>query len=450
MRCIHAEPTKTGPVGPDGIDQNQGIAPVILGSRDAVTIPEPVELLGIERKDREAAVDQPFDNCAPRHVDGHGDPLRLARLADWLWTVSAGHPLRLAVAIEVPRGAIVEGLLDRGFPVFAINPKQLARFRDRHTMSGAKDDRRDACILADSVRTDHPSFHRVHLGEPQFVLLRELSRAEETLLEEFRRSANRLRDQLHRFYPQMLELCHAADESWLWDLIDLAPTPAHAVLLTEEQVQRVLKAHRIRRVKAKEALACLQAVALPVAPGAAEAAQAHCALLLPCLRVLAEQLQACSQQVSSLLHTLAEQPGDGESPSDVAIVRSLPGVGRKITAWLFAEAVQPLAQRDYHVLRTHSGVAPVTKQRGKRRVVVIRHGCNPRLRHALYHMARVAMQRDAHFSRVYAALRAKGQRHGQALRNIGDRLLRILMAMLRHGICYDASRIRHEPVVQMG
>ena len=65
-------------------------------------------------------------------------------------------------------------------------------------------------------------------------------------------------------------------------------------------------------------------------------------------------------------------------------------------------------------------------------------------------MARVAMQRDVHFSQVYTALRAKGQRHGQALRNIGDRLLRILMAMLRHRTCYDASRIHCEPVVQMG
>ena len=130
--------------------------------------------------------------------------------------------------------------------------------------------------------------------------------------------------------------------------------------------------------------------------------------------------------------------------------RSLPGVGRKITAWLFAEAAQPLAERDDQMVRTHGGVAPVTQQRGKRRVVVMRRGCNPHLRHALYHMARVAMQRDAHFSRVYAALRAKGQRHGQALRNIGDRLLRILMAMLRDRTCYDASRIRREPVVQIG
>ena len=67
-----------------------------------------------------------------------------------------------------------------------------------------------------------------------------------------------------------------------------------------------------------------------------------------------------------------------------------------------------MTERDYQVLRTHSGVAPVTKQSGKRRLVVMRRGCNPLLRHALYHMARVAMQRDAHFSSVYTALRAKG------------------------------------------
>src|SRR5262252_4441920 len=383
-----------------------------------------------------------------RAVDHDG--ARLARLADWLWTMSVGQPQRVAVALEVPRGAIVEGLLERGFHVFAIHPKQLDRFRDRHSVAGAKDDRRDAFVLADSVRTDLSSFRRLRLDEPQLIVLRELSRAEETLLEDCRRSANRLRDQLHRFYPQMLQLSLAADEPWLWDLLELAPTPAHAAVLSAEQVQRVLKAHRIRRVKATEVLACLQAPALPVAPGVLEAAQAHCGFLLPCLRVLTEQLRLCAQQVQALLHTLAEEPGEAGGPSDVAIVQSLPGVGRKITAWLFAEASQPLAERDYQVLRTHGGVAPVTRQSGKRRQVVMRRGCNPRLRQALYHMARVAMQRDAHFSGVYAALRAKGQRHGQALRHIGNRLLRILMAMLRDRICYDASRMRREPVVQLG
>src|SRR4029453_10578847 len=92
-----------------------------------------------------------------RHVVGERvvdhDGSSLAQLAPLLWAVSAGQPQRVAVAIEVPRGAMVEGLIARGFHVFAMNPKQLARFRDRHTMSGAKDDRRDAFVLPHSVRT---------------------------------------------------------------------------------------------------------------------------------------------------------------------------------------------------------------------------------------------------------------------------------------------------------
>ena len=105
--------------------------------------------------------------------------------------LSVGQPQRVSVALEVPRGAIVEGRLERGFHVLAIHPKQLDRFRDRHSVAGAKDDRRDAFVLADSVRTDRPSFRRLHLDAPHLLLLRELSCVEETLLEAFRRSANR-------------------------------------------------------------------------------------------------------------------------------------------------------------------------------------------------------------------------------------------------------------------
>ena len=83
---------------------------------------------------------------------------RLARVAAWLTSVAAGELHRVAVAIEVPRGAIVEGLLERGFHVFAINPKQLDRFRDRHSVAGAKDDRRDAFVLADSSVPIGPVF----------------------------------------------------------------------------------------------------------------------------------------------------------------------------------------------------------------------------------------------------------------------------------------------------
>ena len=133
------------------------------------------------------------------------------------------------------------------------------------------------------------------------------------------------------------------------------------------------------------------------------------------------------------------------------MVLSLPGVGRTITTWFCAEAAQPLADRNYDVLRTQGGVAPGTRQSGKRRQVMRRRPCNRRLRHALYHMARVAIQREAHCAGAYAALRAKGQRHGHALRTIANRLLRIVMAMLRDRTLYDPNRMhRGQKVPMMG
>ena len=84
----------------------------------------------------------------------------------------------IAVGIETPRGILVDTLLEQRSRVFALNPKQLDRFRDRFTAGGAKDDRRDAHVLADSLRTDARAFRPVRADDPLIIELRELSRDE--------------------------------------------------------------------------------------------------------------------------------------------------------------------------------------------------------------------------------------------------------------------------------
>src|SRR2546422_62114 len=137
----------------------------------------------------------------------------LESFADWLTQLAASAVETVAVALEVPRGAVVDVLLARGFHVFALNPKQLDRFRDRFTVAGAKDDRRDAQVLASALATDLANFRRVEPAHPLLLELRELSRLEDDLQEELGRLTNRLREQLHRYYPQLLHLVPAADPS---------------------------------------------------------------------------------------------------------------------------------------------------------------------------------------------------------------------------------------------
>jgi hypothetical protein len=79
--------------------------------------------------------------------------------------IAGGKTERVAVAIEVPRGPVVEAFLEGGFAVFSINPKQLDRFRDRYTVAGAKEDRRDAYVAADSLArcsVQHDPLSKLH------------------------------------------------------------------------------------------------------------------------------------------------------------------------------------------------------------------------------------------------------------------------------------------------
>lgn len=361
---------------------------------------------------------------------------------------TGGDPNRVAITLEMPRGALVDTLVDRGFAVFAINPKQLDRFRDRFTAAGAKDDRRDAQVLADSLRTDAHAFRRVRREDPLVIQIREWSRVDEDLHVELSQFTNRLRDLVYRATPGLLTLCPAADEPWFWALLQEAPTPAAQRRLSARRVARVLDTHRIRRLTAADVRTVLQQPPLYTAPGVVEAVAAHLQVILPRLILVATQRRDCGRQLERLLDALAEPaPGHQREHTDVAIVRSMPGIGTRVAARMLAEASQPLADRAYSILRAICGVAPITRQSGRGRTVAMRAACNHRLRNASYHWARVAVQRDPASQGYYAALRARGHQHGRALRSVGDRLLRILCTLLTHGQLYDSTHPQRSSLV---
>jgi transposase len=355
-------------------------------------------------------------------------------------------PSRIAVAIEVPRGPVVETLLEQALTVFAINPKQLDRFRDRHTTAGAKDDRRDALVLADSLRTDIQAFRRVELGTPQLVQLRDASRVHDELKAEWVALANRLREHLQRYFPQLLSLDSIYEARWLWDLLDMAPTPRDARELSVPRLSSLLRRYRIRTIKASEVRERLQQEPLHVGPGVAEACQQRVTLLTPRLRIVFQQKLDTERRIDRLLEELSATCDANTAQSDVSLLRSLPGLGKLVCAALLAEAAEPITRRDLSTLRSLCGVAPVTKQSGKYHAVHMRASCNHRLRNAVHFWAANAIQRDDHYKARYAALRAAGQPHARALRGIGDRLLATMIAVLKSHTPYDPSRRRRTAI----
>lgn len=365
----------------------------------------------------------------------------LLELCAWLLAASGAPAAKIAVAIETPRGPVVEVLLERGFQVFSINPKQLDRFRDRFSVAGAKDDSRDAFVLAHSLRTDRHAFRRLALDDALVIELREWSRIHEELKQEQTRLSNRVRQQLWRYYPQAAELGDDLAANWFLDLWHQVPSPAKAARASEKAIARILKDHRIRRLDAAQVLRILRQPPLTVAPGTVEAAIAHLRTVMARLRLVNQQIREAERRLDELcaaIETAAETaPGQICEQRDVAILRSCPGLGRIIIATLLAEACEPLRRRDYHVLRTLAGVAPVTRRSGKSCIVVRRHACNNRLRNALYHWARVAIVHSSIDKQRYAALRRRGHSHARALRGVGDRLLSVLCTLLQRQTLFN-------------
>lgn len=369
----------------------------------------------------------------------------------WLRELTGAEPADIAVGIETPRGVLVDTLIEHGFAIFALNPKQLDRFRDRFTVGGAKDDRRDAHVLGDSLRTDPRAFRPVRPDDPQIIELRELCRIVEELQVDELRVANRLRDQLYRVDAAWLTLCPAADEPWLWTILVETPDPSAWATMPRRRVASALRAHRIRRLTADEVMAAVRQPRLTVAAGVMDAVALRVASLVPQLRLIHEQRTTAERQIDRLLeHRATAGAGEGEPREhrDVEILRSLPGVGRMVTATMLSEASGPLADRDYATLRAHAGAAPITKRSGKHmRFVHMRYACKRRLRDALYHWSRVSIQRDQSARAYYDTLRTRGHGHARALRSVADRWLRILVAMLKQGTLYDAARFAQSVAV---
>ena len=398
----------------------------------------------------------------------------LARLIDWLHQLSPQDHTRVHIGIETNQGTLVETLLLHEFSVFSCNPKQAERFRELYSPSGAKDDRLDAWTLANAIRTSPLAFRQVLLEHSDILDLREITRDLEQTKEDLRICTNRLWEQLHRYYAPLLDLCSGADEPWLWDLIHLAPLPSKGRGLHKETIAKLLRRHRIRRLSAEEVAAALRLEPLPVAPGVAQTCAQKVERLLARIQLLHTQMLTLTNEQKTLLAKL-EKAGYGDPPSsasssapptsseptaaadsppadatvsesanpassDVAILRSFPGVGQNVCATLLSEAGRLLSERNLLGLRGLSGVAAVTQRSGKSLFVCMRQACNTRLRNAMHHWAATAIQSDAHWRALYTKMRGQGHNYARALRGLGERLLQALFSALRSGTLYDGSR----------
>ena len=287
----------------------------------------------------------------------------LAEMAGWI--LEHGSEGKTAAAIEKPHGPEVDALLERGVAVFALNPKQLDRFRDRLSPAGAKDDQKDALVLANSLATDRKAFREVDTPPPEIIELRELSRTESDLVENRIRLTDKLKAQLRRCHPAFPEAAPNLGRAWALDLWTLAPTPEKARRARKSSVEAVLSKNRARASRAETVLAALRSKPVPTAPGTVEAIAKSTGRLFAKLKAVNAEIKDVRSEIDQITDRIEEM----ESGNAVEILRSVPGIGAAVLAVILSEAFNSVRRADLQAPGCRSGVAPVVK-RSRRTILV--------------------------------------------------------------------------------
>src|SRR5947209_2893070 len=235
----------------------------------------------------------------------------------------------VVIGIETDRGPWVAALIAAGYTVYAINPLQVARYRERHSVSGAKSDAADAHTLADMVRTDSHQLRPVAGDTAQVQAVKVVTRAHKTLIWERTRHTQRLHHALRDYFPAALLAFEDLDAADALELLAKAPDPASAARLTITQISAALTRARRRNIadKAARIQAVLrgQYLGQPEVVTAAYAATTRAAVAV--LKTLDEQVKILQGQVDAHF---------GQHP-DAEIICSQPGLGPVLGARVLAE-----------------------------------------------------------------------------------------------------------------
>ncbi len=339
---------------------------------------------------------------------------------------------QVAIGIETDRGPWVAALIAAGYTVFAINPLQASRYRERHGVSGAKSDAGDAHVLADMVRTDSHQLRTVAGDTAQAAAVKVVTRTHKTLIWERTRCTQRLRHALRDYFPAALEAFEDLDAPDALELLARAPDPAPAARLTTAQISAALKRARRRGItaKAERIQAVLRAGHLgqPAIVTAAYAASVRA--LVAVLGTLNEQVEALQGQVEAYF---------GQHP-DAEIVLSQPGLGPIPGARVLAESGDdPARYASAKARKNYAGTSPITRASGKKKTVLARYVHNDRLIDALMSQAFSALQASPGARACYDCQRARGSNYNAALRQLANRLTGILHGCLKTRTLYDEA-----------
>jgi len=336
------------------------------------------------------------------------------------------------VAIERPDGPVIDALLDGGLTVVVISPNQVKNLRGRYGSAGNKDDRFDAFVLADTLRTDRARLRPLTPDSPATVALRRACRARKDRVAHRVALANQLREHLRRVFPGAVGLFADIDSPISLSFLSRFDCQDRADWLSPKRLAGWLASVGYC---GRTDPAVLHA-RLTDAPrgatgdhGTAESrvTQAYLAVLAS----LTDQIKALSIQIDEqlALHT------------DAHIFTSLPRAGRIRAARLLAEIGDCRARFPTpESLACLAGVAPSTRQSGKIRSVGFRWSCDKQLRDAVTDFAGDSRRANPWAADLYDRAIARGHDHPHAVRILARAWIYVIWHCWQDNTAYNPDQ----------
>ena len=343
------------------------------------------------------------------------------------------------VAIERGDGPVVEELLGAGLAVFVVPSRQIKGLRTRYGSAGNKDDRFDAYVLADTLRTDGHRWKPLRPDTEATRALRALCRSRKDLVETRVQVLGQLRANLELAFPGAIGLFTKPASAISLAFLRRFPTAAKAAWLSPGPPRR-------------------RGCAPPAIPAASRATVLHGRLTAAAPGLTGAEGEARGQitlafaGMTAALNEQIARPGRWRSAAlfaahpDQHIFASLPRSGTVRAATLLAE-IGDCRQRfpTDDALAALAGACPSTRQSGKRSQAVFRWSCSKKLRAAVMDFANGSRMADPWAAAIYAAATGRGCRHPHAIRILARAWLRIIWRCWQDGTAFDPAlhRGRH-------
>ncbi|MGH3636739.1 MAG: IS110 family transposase [Mycobacterium sp.] len=336
------------------------------------------------------------------------------------------------VAIERGDGPVIDALLDAGITVVVISPNQVKNLRGRYGSAGNKDDRFDAFVLADTLRTDRARLRPLTPDQPATVALRRTCRARKDLVAHRVGLANQLRAHLRNVFPGAVGLFADIDSPISLAFLTRFDTQDRADWLSPKRLGAWLAGVGYSG-KVDPAVLHARLLAAPHAiTGTDGETNAHITRsLVAVLAALLDQIKALTAQIDTQLgaHT------------DAHIFTSLPRSGRVRAARLLTEIGDCRTKFPTpEALACLAGVAPSTRQSGKLRAVGFRWACDKQLRDAVTDFAGDSRHANPWAADLYNRARNRGHDHAHSVRILARAWLFVIWHCWQNNTAYDPTK----------